>query len=421
MIPSDTLGLMRNGQALPRALYLDPALYAAEMAQLFERDWCFAGHSCEVAMPGDWMTLTVGRQPLVILRGADGVARAFHNLCRHRGHPVCLGDKGHAAKRIVCPYHQWSYGLDGALVRARDMGEDFDPSALGLKQAHCREAAGLIFVCVSPIAPPFDTFAERLEAYLGPYRLDHAKIAHESRIVEGGNWKIVWENNRECYHCRSTHPELCRTFPEAPTHSGGGSTEEQAAVAAMAAACETLSLPSAFLLAENGQYRLTRIPFEDGARSMTMTGKAACAKLLIEVPPEIDTGDLLLFHFPTMWSHFQADHAVTFRLTPVSQDKTELRTTWLVRADALEGVDYDVKTLCEVWHATNAQDRALIEATQGGVSSPAYQGGPLSMLHEDGVMQFHDWYRATLGLRLGRGGDEVAAPPVTQVLANINT
>jgi Rieske 2Fe-2S family protein len=146
-----------------------------------------------------------------------------------------------------------------------------------------------------------------------------------------------------------------------------------------------------------------RLPLLDGARSMTMSGKPAVkGKRLGNVPAEPDTGDLLFYHFPSTWNHFTPDHALMFRVIPLGPSETELVSKWLVPKDAVEGIDYDVKTLTEVWLATNAQDTRLVERNQRGVRSPAYEAGPYSETEEEGVIQLIDWYCGALGRQLDR-------------------
>lgn len=283
------------------------------------------------------------------------------------------------------------------------MGDDFDPKAHGLRPAHVASIGGLIYVCVARQAPDIAPLRALVEPYLAPFDLRNAKVAFESRIVERANWKLVMENNRECYHCAASHPELCRTFPEAPTHTGKGSEDDVAAIERLVERCEALGLPGRFRMASNAQYRVMRLPFLDDARAMTMSGKAAVRRLLGHVPAEPNIGDMLIYHYPSAWSHFTADHAITFRLLPISATETELVTRWLVHRDAVEGRDYDIKTLTEVWLATNTQDTRLVERNQRGVASPAYAPGPYSPVHEEGVMQFIDWYRGTMSERIGGG------------------
>ena len=202
----------RPGMSLDRKFYTDPEFHRLDLETLFYRDWLFAGHDCEIPAPGDYFTMQIGDYPIIVIRGRDGEIRALHNTCRHRGSRVCPAAKG-AAKRLVCPYHQWTYDLDGSLIRARHQDGGIDKAQFGLKPVHCESAAGYIFICVAPVAPSFEPFRAQLARYAAPHRLADARIAFESTIVENGNWKLVWENNRECYHCAANHPELLRIVP----------------------------------------------------------------------------------------------------------------------------------------------------------------------------------------------------------------
>lgn len=261
---------------------------------------------------------------------------------------------------------------------------------------------GLVFVCVADTPPDAAPLRALVEPYLAPFDLGSARVAHSVAIVEQGNWKLVMENNRECYHCRASHPELCRTFPEAPLHSGGGSPEEARATAELVARCQAAGLPSEFLSSDDNAYRVMRMALLDGAAAMTLNGKPAVAQRFpaTSLVPNGDVGDLLLYHYPSTWNHVQADHAVLFRLLPLTPTTSELRTTWLVPGEAVEGMDYDLTTLTEVWLTTNGQDAALVERTQRGVTSPAYRPGPYAPVEEEGVIQFIDWYCRLLSTRL---------------------
>ncbi len=391
-------------------MYYDPAVYAADLAHIWHREWVLAGPECEVAGPGDYLTLTVGAHPVLVVRGFDGVLRALHNLCRHRGSQLCDQPSGNTRRKLVCPYHQWVYDLDGTLRRTRGMPEDLDHAELGLGRVHCTTVGGLVFVCVADSPPDPAPLRAVVEPYLAPFDLTSARLAHSATIVEAANWKLVMENNRECYHCRLAHPQLCRTFPEAPLHSGGASEEEARATTELVARCEAAGLPGAFATSPNHQYRVMRMALTDGAESMTMDGKPAVAQRFgtASAPlPAGDVGDLLLYHYPSTWNHVMGDHAVLFRMLPVSPTTTELRTMWLVPGDTVEGIDYDLDALTEVWLTTNLQDTALVERTQRGVSSPAFRPGPYAEVEEEGVIQFVDWYCRLLDERLPAGlGEE---------------
>jgi Rieske 2Fe-2S family protein len=226
-------------------------------------------------------------------------------------------------------------------------------------------------------------------------------VAFESTIVEEGNWKLVWENNRECYHCARNHPELALTFPDTPTVT---SSAVAPAVAAHWERCEAAGLPSRFQLSDDGQVRTSRMPLLGSAASYTMNGQPAVKKPLSSaIGPHANFGTLLFFHYPSTWNHVLGDHAISFRVLPLGPAQTQLTTKWLVHRDAVEGVDYDVAELTRVWLATNAQDRRIVHESQIGMNVPTYQPGPYSPVQESGVRQFVDWYASCLKARLAGG------------------
>jgi Rieske 2Fe-2S family protein len=392
----------REGFALARDFYTSPDFHRVELDSLFHQEWIFAGHDCEVARPGDYFTLKIGDYPLIVTRDRNGRLHAHHNTCRHRGSQLCDAPRG-SVKRFVCPYHQWTYDPDGSLIRAKAMGQDnFDTKALGLKPAHVESVGGYIFVSVAENPPAFQPLRDMVESYFAPFDLMNAKVAHEDRIIEEGNWKLVLENNRECYHCAGSHPELCRTFPEAPSFMRTTNNQGEGVIEQFWKAVEAEGLPSRFRIAESGQYRVSRIPLMDHARSYTMSGQPAVRKRMGNVPDR-ELGTLMFFHFPSTWNHFLGDMVISFRVLPLGPLRTEVVSKWLVHKDAVEGVDYDLKTMTEVWVATNREDAELVERNQRGINSPAYEPGPYSLDYEDGVIQFIDWYARLMDERLGGG------------------
>ncbi|MDH7787888.1 Rieske 2Fe-2S family protein [Ochrobactrum sp. 19YEA23] len=402
-VRNEMLGLLTGRDpnfSLEQKFYTDPDYYKLDLENIFYRDWLFVGHDCELPKTGSYMTVQVGAYPVVIVRDAQGGIRAFHNSCRHRGSRICSAEKGTAAK-LVCPYHQWTYELDGRLLFARQVGPDFKPAEYGLKQVHCETVAGYIYICVADEAPDFAAFRDLVEPYLAPHNIKDAKVAFESSIIEKGNWKLVWENNRECYHCAANHPELCRTYPEAPSATGVQGVMEDPEINQLWKNCASAGLPAEFKMSEDGRYRITRIPLLRDAVSYTMSGKAAVKKPLSEqVAGDTNIGAMLLFNYPVTWNHLMADHAISFRVMPISAEETLVTTKWLVHKDAVEGVDYDLDELTHVWIQTNDQDRQIVEENAVGIRSPAYQPGPYSVEHEGGVMQFLEWYTNTITPRL---------------------
>ena len=388
---SDLLARHVPGQSLPQDLYLSPQVYQADLETIWYRDWLFALPACQLPKAGSYQRIRVGAHDVIVLRDGQGGIRAFHNTCRHRGSIICAARDGRVAK-LTCAYHQWTYDLDGRLLWAREMGPDFDASQYGLKPVHCRVLAGLVYICLADEAPDFDAFARVAEPYLAIHDLNDARVAYTSSIVEKGNWKLVWENNRECYHCSGSHPSLCRSYAADPDITGvrpDGSVPE--ILKSHFDRCEAAGAPSRFVLAEDGQYRLARVPLLGPAVSFTMDGRPAVSRPLGRVPLA-DAGTLLKFHYPSTWNHFLPDLSLTFRVTPIGPMETEVTTWWLVSKDAVEGRDYDMKRLTEVWIATNDEDRRIVELNQQGICSPAYSPGPYSQVEELGVIQFVDWY-----------------------------
>ncbi|UST82188.1 aromatic ring-hydroxylating oxygenase subunit alpha [Pseudomonas siliginis] len=393
----DLIAQRKPWHSLPGALYRSEDVYRQDLEQIWHRDWIFAGHTFEITKPGQYFTLQIGDYPVAVVRGKDGEVRAFHNACRHRGAKICEADHGKVAK-MVCPYHKWTYELDGNLLFAGNMGQNFDKAQYNLKSVHCEIVDTYIYVCVAAKAPDFEGFRKAVSPFIAPHFLENCKVAFESNIVEKGNWKLVFENNRECYHCDGSHPELLHSFVD-NLSVGGISGEDDPELSAYWAKCEKAGLPSRLVMDINGQFRMTRIPLSSGAVSYTMDGKPAVNGRL-DKTSEADIGALLYFHYPSTWNHFLGDHALSFRVLPISATETLVTTKWLVPDTAVEGVDYDIERLTKVWIATNDQDRTLVEGTQRGVTSPSYEPGPYSETAETGVCQFDDWYCVTMMDRL---------------------
>lgn len=383
------IGEREPGQSLPQAFYTDDDVFQHDLEKLWNRQWVFVASAAEFTKTGSYVTVQLGSFTVVLVRGKDELVRAFHNTCRHRGSRICSQVKG-TSSRLVCPYHQWTYELDGKLIWARDMGTEFKPSDHSLTTVRCETAGGMVFICLADPAPDFSQVKAAADLYSAPHRIDELKVAHQSTIIEKGNWKLVLENNRECYHCAGQHPSLCRSYNDNPDLVGSDDSAEAAEGQAHVLRCEQAGLPSRYIIAPDGQWRLVRIPLLEDAISYTMDGQLAAP--LIPGIPFANAGTLLFFHYPNTWNHYLSDHVLNFRVLPVSATETEVQTTWLVHRDAVEGKDYDLTRLTEVWEITNDEDRRVVEENQIGISSPAYRPGPYSTKQESGVDQFINWY-----------------------------
>src|SRR5215475_3299796 len=209
----------KAGHALQREFQTDPGIYQLDLQRVWRRSWLFAGHTCQVKRPGDYFVFEVDTDSIIVIRGDDERIHALHNTCRHRGMKVCPAESGHVT-RIVCPYHQWSYARNGELVACGGMDRDgdLDRRDFGLHRTHVREVGGLIFVCMAAVPPPFEGAEDALGALLSPQGLERARVAATRRYEVRANWKLVWENNRECWHCEAGHPQYVRAnYDTAPT------------------------------------------------------------------------------------------------------------------------------------------------------------------------------------------------------------
>jgi len=395
------LAKCRPGWSLPGEFYRDEQIYHFDVERVWRSGWLFAGHSCEIPNPGDYFTLEVDADPLVVVRAEQGVVRALNNVCRHRGSIICTAASGNAA-RLVCPYHQWAYGLDGKLIACRGMQADLDKSQLGLHALPVEEVGGLIFVSLAPKPPPFAPARETLAPLLKPQGFNRAKVARAVDYLVGANWKLVWENNRECYHCKLNHPQYIKAnFDHYNADDATARVREQVStavarsekkwVAAGLAPTHRQTGMSVFPDAGNNiWFSANRTPLVDGWVTESMDGRPV-APIMGEYK-EPGVGTLRVRALPNFWNHSSCDHGVSTRLLPAGPRQTAVRVYWLVDEQAVEGRDYELARLMPFWQLTSEQDWQICERQQKGVNSSAYGPGPYSTFKEYNVESFVRWY-----------------------------
>ncbi len=392
----------KKGHSLEAPFYTSEEIFKLDMEIIFGRHWLHVGVEPDVAEPGDVMVVDIGKTSVIIMRDDDMELRAYHNVCRHRGARIILQEKT-SVGNLVCSYHQWTYGQDGELLFAEHMGNDFDRKCRNLKKVHIRSVGGLIFICLAEEAPDdIDRMAAAIEPYILPHDLKNCKVAKTVDLIEKGNWKLTMENNRECYHCVGNHPELTIPLFEygfgfAPDGTNPKRMEHAAKYEALVQSChvgwEAAGFPSREVerLTDVTGFRTERLPLDGAGEAHTKDTRSASKKLLGSIT-ERKLGALSFWTQPNSWNHFMSDHIVTFSVFPLGPDRNLLRTRWLVHKDAVEGVDYDLDRLTEVWEATNQQDADLVEISHNGAISPAYEPGPYSPYTEPLVEKFAEWY-----------------------------
>jgi Rieske 2Fe-2S family protein len=377
----------RKGYTLPRDLYVSDEAFAFDTQVMLKSVWLYACTVAHVKNPGDYFVFELADNSIVIVRGRDNEVRAFWNSCRHRGAKICLEQRGRAP-RLMCPYHQWTYGLDGQLLAARSMAEDFDKSDHGLSPVTLENVGGLIFICLDDNPPPIDRVKADIVDQIAMYDLEKLKVVVQDNYVEDANWKLVMENNRECYHCDAGHPELISVLG---TTGFGKDAPVDDHLETKRAEWQALGIDRDLIEFPDGWWhRVARLALANGAVTQSIDGKLACQKLIGPfTKPE--TSSLSVWTQPNSWHHFCCDHVVTFSLTPIGPDKTMLRTSWLVHEDAVEGVDYDPDHLAALWRKTNEQDGHFSAINHRGISNDGYVQGPYA-LEEKLVDDFKSFY-----------------------------
>ena len=356
--------------ALPRAAYLSDEVWAAERELIFAAQWCAAGRAADVPDPGDWLRAEVGGESVLVVRDERGDLNAFYNVCRHRGAELAPVDgpaTGHGAGGLRCPYHSWTYGLDGTLRRAPFLAPDvLDRDALSLHRAAVAEWGGFLFVHLDPV--PATTLAHQLGAI--PQRIARyplRELRRGARMVYdvAANWKVLAENYNECYHCAGVHPELCEIVPE--FRKGGGAQLDW----------------------ERG------IPHRDGAWTFSPTGTSARQPFpgLDADERERHKGELV---YPNLLLSLAADHVAAFTMTPRGPGTTTVVCDFLFHPDELARPSFDPSDAVSFWDVVNCQDWKICESVQRGMQSRAFTGGFFAPM-EDQSLDIRHWYEARMG------------------------
>jgi len=361
---------------LPRAAYVDDAVYAWEERHFLSGGWMCVGWSDDVAGPGDQRAASVGRAGVILVRAADGVVRGFANACRHRGHELLPCGGSRTFPIVVCPYHSWSYHLDGTLRGAPGFEslDGFDPAHHGLVELPVAQWHGLLFVDASGTAGGFADHVLGLEALVSPYEPERLRIGGRHDYVVEANWKILGENYQECYHCAMIHPQLCRVSPPnsgANYRSSGGGAWVGGWMA-LADEAETMSLDG------------TRVG--SPLRGLDEEGKRRVIYIVI---------------FPNVLLSLHPDYVMTHVLTPLAPDRTRVECGWAFAPEDHGRPGFDPSGAIDFWDVTNRQDWAACESVQRGLSSTNHLPGPLSP-REDGVYHYVTMVaRGYSGLPLG--------------------
>lgn len=344
---------------LPRVAYTDPAVFEWEQANIFS-GWVCVGHASDLAGVGAQKAVGSGASGVLLVRGEDSRVRAFANTCRHRGHEMLGCGITTRGRGIVCPYHSWSYRLDGRLRNAPGFSDadGFDAGEFGLAELPLVDWHGWLFVDSSCADDDFVSRVAGLEDVVGPYRPEDLTVVARHSYELATNWKVIAENYQECYHCSTIHPELSRISP--PT-SG-----------------ENLDL--------DGTWMGGWMSIVDGAQTMSLTGQSG-GVAIAGLSERERRSVMYLVGYPNLLVSLHPDYVMTHLMTPLAADRTRVECAWAFPREVAARDDFDPSYAVDFWDLTNRQDWTACESVQRGLSSSHARPGPLAP-DEDGVYQF---------------------------------
>ncbi len=379
----------KSGQSLPAAFYTDSDIYALELERVVYRNWVLAGHVSEWPEPGDFRLFNVADESAIIVRGDDGELRAFANVCRHRGSRVCLEGDG-SARQFTCPYHGWQYDTAGRLTAARDMPADFEPMAYSLKPVRLEIVHGLVLVAFAEHPPGVDDARRDFDKPMRWFGFDSMKVAVRKSYDIPANWKLAVENYQECYHCAAAHRDYAtrHTLMLAPKRRRNVQADMHERLAS--AGLESLTIDRIDTRAPPGQmgYGYSRTALFDGYLTGSQDGQPV-APLLGELKA-FDGGASDFSFGGSSFLLAYSDHVVAYTFVPTAHEHARLDVLWLVRADAVEGEDYELDALTWLWHRTTLEDVTIIRNNGLGARSRYYEPGPFSLM-EAAESVYVDW------------------------------
>ena len=353
-----------GAKTLEQKYFVSLEIFAQEQAKIFSKQWVLVGHQSQIVKPGDYFVAEVAGETLIVVRDKGGEVHGFYNVCRHRGTRLREDRTGHVA-RIQCPYHAWTYGLDGRLLGAPHMDDvpGFDKGDYSLNAVRLALWEGFIFVNLATFSPtagnastersgysPIEEWFAPLAGKFTHWNLPQLRSAKRIEYDVRANWKLIFENYSECYHCPGVHPTLAKLTPY-------DSAENDL--------CE-------------GPFLGGFMPITKG-HSLTMSGNA-CALPVGDINAEDFHRVFYYSIFPNMLLSMHPDYVMAHQLWPKSPERTLILCDWFFHPDAagVTASGYNPDDAIEFWDMTNKQDWHVCELSQQGIASRAYQPGPYS-------------------------------------------
>jgi Rieske 2Fe-2S family protein len=340
----------QHARTLPAAFYIDRRYFDREMDRLFARMWVSAGRTEQVDAPGRFFIRELLGERIIVTRGTAGV-NAFYNVCRHRGTALCTEAQGVFPGSIQCPYHAWTYDLDGRLIGAPHMDEvpHFRREDYPLNRVAADEWDGHIFLNLDQNPQPLATQLADLPARFRSWRMQDLRLGHRIVYDVKANWKLIIQNYNECLHCPNLHPGLNKL--------------------------------SHYLSGENEPLRPTymggRMDLRPGVETLSMDG--TCPRAFLPGLSDDDRRRVYYYAiFPNMLLSLHPDYMLVHTLWPLAPDRTINICEWHFQPEELARDGFRADDAVEFWDMTNRQDWSVCELSQAGIASRGYTPGPYS-------------------------------------------
>lgn len=345
-----------EAMTLPGRYYTDTEIFRQELERFFFQKWICAGRSEQLVAPGDYFLCEVGGESIIVTKDSSRILRAFYNVCRHRGTRICPESHGTFAGRIQCPYHAWTYGLDGKLLGAPHMEDaGFQRDRYPLHSVHVDTWEGHIFLNLS--TTPSQTLTAQLADLpekFAPWGMLDLRLYRRMTYDVKANWKLIIINYNECMHCPVLHPLLSHI-----TDYLSGENE-----------------------VPNAQYIGGSMDFRGNAKTMSMDG--AIHREYLPGLTELQRKQTLYYTlYPNLFLSLHPDYMMTHTLWPVAPDLTRVICEWHFHRDEMASADFQAEDAVTFWDTTNREDWRISELSQLGISSRAYTPGPYS--HREGL------------------------------------
>jgi Rieske 2Fe-2S family protein len=371
-------------KTLPGKYFSSPDIYERETQEIFRKKWIVVGRTADIPHVGDYLLHELDGESFIVVRDDQRRVNCYYNVCRHRGTRMCEESCGHFTKRIRCPYHAWTYDLDGSLKAAPNMTEveGFEVSAYSLEEVRCVVWKGFVLINLGQDCEPFETSYGSILSRFDDWRLEDLVSTHRVTYDLKANWKIVFQNYSECYHCSLVHPQL---NPVTSVKTASNDLEE-------------------------GPFLGGPMILSDAYDTISMGGEL-CGDLFPRLSVEDQNRVYFYTLFPSLFISPHPDYVLVHRIERRGSDSTRIVCDWLFPQDVINRPEFDPAKVVEFWDLTNRQDWHVCELTQRGVRSKAYQPGPYSNLesmlaafdrHYLKVMEVADGYH-TQQKESGRG------------------